>query len=169
MAAWLCGRTLNSNDEVDKGRKTSWNHGRSGTCCPECCKGFLSPWTMPIRPFKWYERLRRCWTWNRRAVQLLGTLVSSFLWSTLITWEKLGLNDRREQKVQLGHVPGKCDCAFLSRVAFLGYLLISGSVAMQLTLSVLPLNMWELHLSTPSNACVLYLQPYSKQKWDGAG
>lgn len=98
-----------------------------------------------------------CWIWNRRAVQLLDTLVNSLLWSTLIAWEKLGLNDRREQKVQLGHVAEKCDCVFFSQLAFLGYLLISCSaycsVATQLTLSVLLLNMWELHLSTPSNAC----------------
>lgn len=43
----------------------------------------------------------------------------------LITWEKLGLNDRREQKVQLGHVAEKCDCVFLCQLTFVGYLLTS--------------------------------------------
>lgn len=64
---------------------------------------------------------------------------------SLISWEKLGLNDRMEQKVQLRHVAGKCDCVFFSWLAFLGYLLISCSVycsmATQLTLSIVLLNM----------------------------
>lgn len=76
---------------------------------------------------------------------VLGPLVSSLLCSTLVTWEKLGLNDRREQKVQLGHVAEKCDCVSFSWLAFLGYLLISCSVycsvATQLIWSVLLLKM----------------------------
>jgi len=47
----------------------------------------------------------------------------------LISREKLGLNDRREQKVQLGHMAKKCDCVFLSQLAFVGYLLVYCSVA----------------------------------------
>lgn len=74
----------------------------------------------------------------------------------LITLEKLGLNDRREQKVQLGHVAKKCDCVFLSQLAFVGYLLTSClaycSVATQLTLRILLLNMEQLHLCI-SNSC----------------
>lgn len=64
-----------------------------------------------------------------------------------MTWEKLGLNDRRGQRVQLlGHEAEKCDCvSSFCWFAFLEYILISGSVhcsvSIQMTLSVILLNM----------------------------
>lgn len=64
-----------------------------------------------------------------------------------MTWEKLGLNDRRGQKVQLlGHEAEKCDCvSSFSWLVILEYLLISCSVhcsvSIQMTLSVSLLNM----------------------------
>lgn len=69
---------------------------------------------------------------------------------------KAGIKWQEEQKVQLGHVAKKCDCVFLSRLAFVGFLLTSClaycSVATQLTLSILLLNMEQLHLCI-SNSC----------------
>lgn len=100
---------------------------------------------------------------------LFRALWWSFLWSTLMTWEKLGLNDRRGRKVQLlGHEAEKCDCVsfWLAGISWIPNFSCSALFSVYPDDLECSTSEHELLLSIFSNACDVVSPQQREMRWN---